>query len=156
MRQAIKIREEVIPSTVAPSRDVAFINAVVNHPEVRPFIGSPDLGELDLSPAVSRSENLFMIGIHGGFALGWSAPGVREVHTFILPSGRGAWARRARAEMVSYCRKAGDTMLWTKIPPGQPHVVQFAREAGMRPTGQEVETFGVMHEVYKMELQRCQ
>lgn len=145
-------REEVITSAVAPSRDAQFINAVVNDPSVRPFVGPADLGELDLSEAIARPEHLCLMGVYGGFLLAWSAPGVREVHTFILPSGRGAWARQARAEMVAYCAARGDTMLWTKIPPDLPHVARFATEAGMRFTGMSVETFGVPYMIYKMDL----
>ncbi len=141
---------------VAPSRDVAFINAVVNDPSVRPFVGPEYLGELDLSEAVARPENLCMFGRWGGFLLAWSAPGVREVHTMILPEGRGAWARQARAEMIAYCATQGDTMLWTKIPADQPHVRRFAIEGGMRATGMTVATFGLPYAIYSMELARCQ
>ena len=143
---------EVIGSTVAPSRDVQFINAVVNDPSVRPFVGPAELGELDLSEAVAQPENLFFMGEHGGFSAAWSAPGVREIHTFILESGRGAWARAARAQVIDSCRKRGDVMLWTKISPDTPHVAKFAVEGGMRPTGQVVETFGQPWLIYKMEL----
>lgn len=149
-------REEVISKAVGPSRDVAFINAVINDPTVRPFVGPMELGELDLSDAVSRPEHLCLMGVHGGFLLAWSAPGVREVHTFILPAGRGAWAKQARAEMIAHCKASGDTMLWTKIPLDQPHVKRFAVDGGMRATGQMIETFGVPYAVYKMELAECQ
>lgn len=143
-------------TVVAPSRDVAFINAVVNDPSVRPHVGPEYLGELDLSEAVARPENLCLFGRWGGFLLAWSAPGVREVHTMILPDGRGAWARRARVEMIAYCTAQGDTMLWTKIPADQPHVRRFALEGGMRPVGMTVATFGLPYEIYSMELAQCQ
>lgn len=152
---AVMARGEVIEQAVASSRDVAFINAVVNDPSVRPFVGPMELGKLDLSEAIARPENLCMMGLHGGFILAWSAPGVREVHTFILPDGRGDWAKQARAEVIAYCADQGDTMLWTKIPPDQPHVARFAVEGGMKPTGQTVETFGVAYMVYKMDLNQC-
>lgn len=147
---------EVIQSTVAPCRDAALVNVVVNHPSVRPFVGPMELGELDLSEAVARPENLCMMGGHGGFILAWSAPGVREVHTFILESGRGAWARAARAEVIRHCRAEGVTMLWTKISPATPNVAKFAIEGGMEPTGMSVETFGEPWLIYKMELTPCQ
>jgi hypothetical protein len=153
MRQlAVINREEVVPSTVAPCRDVAFINAVVNDPSVRPFIGPAELGEIDLSEAIARPENLCLMGQHGGFVLAWSAPGVHEVHTFITEAGRGTWARKARYETIQYCRKRGVHMLWTKISLDTPHVAKFAAEAGMRPTGQVVETFDEPWLIYKMEL----
>ena len=134
------------------THDVELVNALVNHPEVRPHIGVPDAGDLDLTGVVDRREHWFLVGEHGGFALMWSAPKVHEVHTFILKSGRGAWANAARAEMIDYARKHGAKMLWTKIPPQTPHVERFARQGGMQHTGEVIETYGVPHRVMMMEL----
>lgn len=110
------------------SHDVARINEVVNHPTVRPAVGMPELGYLDMTPVVERPEHWFLIGDHGGFALTWSAPGVYEWHSFILPEGRGKWAADARSEAIEYARQHGARMLWSKIPPDAPHVDRFARQ----------------------------
>ncbi len=141
---------------VSPCRDAAFVNSVVNDPSVRPYVGDQSLGYLDLSTVIDRPENWCLMGVYGGFLLVWSAPGVREVHTFVTPEGRGQWARAARSEMVEYCRTAGVRMLWTKISPEQPHVARFAREGGMRPTGQILEQMGEPYMIYSMELSKCQ
>ena len=84
--------------------------------------------------------------------LGWSAPDVREVHTFILPEGRGKWASEARAEMVRYARENGVKMLWTKIDPDDRHVDRYARQGGMQLTNEVIETFGKPYRIYRMEL----
>lgn len=130
--------------------DAAFVNAVVNDPSVRPSIGGE--GYVDLTNAVARPEHWFLMGPHGGFALTWSAPGVREVHTFILPEGRGKLARQAAAETIEYARSRGTRMLWTKIPPALPHVAGFASAMGMASTGEIIETFGEPYAVMSMEL----
>lgn len=134
--------------------DASRVNAIVNHDDVRPYIGPG--GEIDLSEAVARPENWFLMGEYGGFALIWSAPGVHEVHTFILEGGRGRWARQAAKEGIDFARDRGDQMLWTKIPEGQPRVAIFAAAMGMSDTGEAIETFGRPYHVYKMELEPCQ
>ena len=134
------------------SHDAARINAVVNHPEVRPHVGAPELGDLDVTDLVERPEHWFLMGDHGGFMLSWSAPGVREVHTFVLPEGRGKWAEDARAAMLDYARKNGTEMLWTKIAEDDRHVIRYARQGGMQFTGDVLETFGKPYRIYRMEL----
>lgn len=131
--------------------DAGRINEVVNHPSVRPFVGAIELGEVDLAPLI-RPENWFLMGEHGGFALIWTAPNIHEWHTFILPEGRGIWAFKAAKQGISFARKNGDKMLWTKIEPSMSNVSAFARRSGMMPTGQVIETFGKPYEVYSMEL----
>lgn len=130
-------------------RDATTINAVVNHPAVRPFVGAPDAGDLDLS-ALIRPENIFPFGEHGGFALIWTAPHAREVHTFILPEGRGRWARDAAREGIGIAAERGTALLWTKVPPDQPNVKIYAVGMGMRPTGEEIDTLGKPYAVYAM------
>jgi len=137
---------------LARSHDIARINEVVNDPDVRPFVGPVELGVVDLAPVVKRPEHWFLMGEHGGFGLIWSAPNVHEVHTFILPSGRGKWAVRAAEAMIDFARENGDTTLWTKIPPAFKNVGAYARMMGMKATGMVLETFDEPYEVYKMEL----
>ena len=134
------------------SFDTDFINRVINDPAVRPFIGLPDIGYVDAKPAVGQDENWFLMDEHGGFWLAWSAPKVREVHTFILPDGRGAWGANRRKQMLEYAKKNGVRTLWTKIPPGIKHVERFARQGGMKPTGDVLKTFGIDYRIFCMEL----
>lgn len=134
------------------SCDAEHINAVVNHPDVRPFVGGDSDEELDLTPLVERPEHWFLMDEHGGFLLAWSAPGIREVHTFVMPEGRGQWAADRRAEMLDYARANGTKMLWTKIPPTWPHVERFARQGGMKPTDDVIDTLGTPYRVFAMEL----
>lgn len=133
--------------------DPGRVNAIVNHDEVRPFVGPG--GYLDLSEAIARPENWFLIGEHGGFGLIWSAPGSHEVHTFILKSGRGRWARDAARHTIEYAGANGDAMLWTKIPDDQPNVAMFATCMGMKDAGFAIETFEKPYRIYKMEVGPC-
>jgi len=132
--------------------DADRINAVVNDPAVRPHVGAPDAGDLDVSELIARPEHWFLMGDHGGFMLGWSAPETREVHTFILPEGRGKWADAARTAMIDYARSNGTQRLWTKIAENDRHVIRYARHGGMQFTGDVLETFGKPYRIYRMEL----
>ena len=135
------------------TKDADAVNAVVNHPAVRPFIGAPEAGDLDLSAMIEQPENLFPFGEHGGFAFIWTAPHAREVHTFILPEGRGKWARDAAREAIGIAGQCGTVMLWTRIPPHAPHVRAYAACMGMRATGETVATFGTPWPIYSMGVQ---
>jgi hypothetical protein len=132
------------------SFDVAAINVVVNAPEVRPFVGG-GTDALDLTDAVARPENMFLMGEHGGFAMTWSAPRVYEVHTFILLQGRGEWARQAAKDAIHIMQEYA-TKLWTKILADQHNVVRFAQGMGMNATDMQVATLGLSYDVYEMEL----
>lgn len=137
---------------LARSHDVERINAVVNDPQVRPHVGAPDYGDLDVSAAVANSDHWFLMGEHGGFMLEYVDPDAREVHTFILPSGRGKWANDARQAMLGYAKTNGAKVLWTKISPSDKHVIRYALQGGMQFTGDVVELFGKPYRIYRMEL----
>lgn len=131
--------------------DARRINELVNHPAVRPFIGGDIAQPLDLSDAVADPANIFGVGEHGGFAFTWSAPRVYEVHTFILPEGRGRWAAdfalTARAWMV----ENGARLLWTRVHPEAGNVRAFTLKAGFQPAGTHTVDLGagpVTYELY--------
>lgn len=135
--------------------DVDWINEVGNHPDVRPYIGHAELGELDFTDAVANGNNWFLMGEHGGYALVWSAPDVYEVHVFILPKGRGKWAAQARRFTIDYAIDKGVQMLWARISPSARGVAYYARQGGMQPTGEMIYTLGSAYDLYKMELPKC-
>lgn len=132
--------------------DAEVVNLAANHPDVRPFLGPASLGELDFEDAVAEPLNWFLMGQYGGFALAWSAPGVYEVHVFMLPEGRGKWAAQARQATIEFAKQNGATMLWARISPAAKFVSYFARRGGMQPTGEMIYALGAAYDVYKMEL----
>ncbi len=132
------------------SRDVVRINGIVNHPDVRPLIGEVEFGDVDMSPFVEVDQHWFLMGEHGGFAALWRAPAVYEIHTFILKTGRGRWARNAAFEALTYASIHGAQMLFTLVPYERPEVELFTTMMGFKPTGQDVPLMGVPHMVYKL------
>ena len=134
------------------SYDIEFINRVINDPSVRPYVGGGVDGDLDAEVLVNDPDNWFLMGEHGGFLLNPTAPNVREVHTFVLPEGRGEWAKDARKVGVEYARRHGTEELWTKIEPDSEHVIRYALQGGMQKTDEMVETFGTQYRIYRMRL----
>lgn len=115
--------------------DAERINYLVNHPEIRPFVGGDISQSIDLSPAIADPANIFLGGNHGAFCASWTGPGVYEIHTLILPDGRGKWAyefaKAARAHIV----ELGARHLWTRVHPDAANVRFFTLRAGFRPAG---------------------
>jgi hypothetical protein len=71
------------------STDAAHLSRVMSHPEVaRWMMGLPP--PYDASPLVSNPDNVYLANEHGGFLfLKQEANAVYEVHTQLLPEGRG-------------------------------------------------------------------
>jgi RimJ/RimL family protein N-acetyltransferase len=75
--------------------DTAFVNAVVNDPEVESWVRGPFRGQLDLSPIISDHRNFVLVGEHGFAVFAYRVPGVYEWHAAVRSEGRGSWALAA-------------------------------------------------------------
>ena len=137
------------------SRDIPAINAAVNHPAVRPFVGAPDAGPLDFSESVNLPNNWFLMGEHGGFALELREPTICEVHVFITPGGRGRWASNATKEVVFFAEEQGVKTLVAYVEHGRRDLSLYARRAGMRQNGESILIFNNHYDVYTMEIATC-
>lgn len=115
--------------------DAVRINYLVNHPSVRPHIGGDVTQPLDLAGAVADRQNVFLNGEHGGFACCWSAPETYEVHTFVLPEGRGRWAYELARAGRDWMATFGALHLWTRVHPDAANVRRFTLRAGFMPAG---------------------
>lgn len=118
------------------SRDVERANYLINHPAIRPFVGGDGETELDLRDNIANDANFLLVGDFGGFLCTWSAPRIWEVHTFIIPAGRGRWARDAAIEGQAMMRAEGAEMLWTRVDPDMANVRNFTLSVGFKPDGQ--------------------
>ena len=128
-----------MPEVLERSFATLAINSLVNHPEIRPFVGGDGKLQLDMTDSIDNDRNVFLMGEHGGFIGVWSGPGVYEVHTLIRPEGRGRWAINAGREAIrTMQREHGATHLWTRVSPELHNVRNFTLLAGFKPCGQEV------------------
>lgn len=142
---------EVMAEVLERSYATQTINALANHPELRPFVGGDPKLPLDMTAAIDNDLNVFLMGEHGGFILIWSAPGVYEVHTLIRPEGRGKWALDAAREGIATMKRDyGAKHIWTRVDPEQRNVRAFTMTVGMKPCGQEVFDLGTGPRVYNL------
>jgi hypothetical protein len=133
------------------SFDAERVNELVNHPSIRLAIGGDGESYLDLTDAVADESNYFILGKHGGFSLCWTGPHIFEVHTFILPEGRGAWAREAAQMTMRMMSDFGAVMLWTRVHPEAVNVRKFTLDAGFTPAGQHT-AMDVAYDIYERRL----
>jgi len=99
--------------------DAQQINAILNHPAVRPDVAGQDDGVLDVADVLARPGHVCLVGQHGGFLIVRYDAGIYEVHTAILPVGRGEWARDAAAECTRFMFTRTDCVdLITRVPQG--------------------------------------
>lgn len=117
------------------SFDAARVNDLVNHPSIRPFVGGDGKSVIDLTAAVADRQNIFLLAKHGGFAFTWSAPRTYEVHTFILPEGRGPAALEAAWTARGWMEEHFADHLWTRVHPDMANVRAFTLKAGFKPAG---------------------
>lgn len=130
-------------SIVSRSFDAARFNEIHNHPDVRPWIANDVDGEVNLTPLIEDRRNILLLGEHGGCLFLYLQPGVYEVHTAVLPEGRGPWMRALSEAVAWYIFTATNAYeVVTRVPAGhlaakaaadaQGFRYQFTRQGGTR------------------------
>jgi RimJ/RimL family protein N-acetyltransferase len=111
--------------------DPAFLNSVINHPEVRPWVGGE--GEVDVTAQLINPSNVALVNEFGGFILIQHTPGSYEVHSQFLPEGRGRSAREAMREGFDYMfTRTNCEQVITQVPDNNRAAAGLARLAGFR------------------------
>lgn len=114
--------------------NAARINEIINHPSVRATVADVEDGVLDVSNIVNNELNYVLIGEHGGIIIHCLIPGVYEVHTQILPEGRGPWTLDFLAAVQHYMFTKTDCFEGvTRIPHGHVAAKAAALAVGMTP-----------------------
>lgn len=107
------------------------INAVINHPAVRPWVGLPGQSYLDVGPVVANLGNVLLMGEGGGFLLVQLEPGIYEVHTQFVPEARGENVEKSVADAFHYMFTRTDCMeVVTKVPEGNVAANVLAKRSG--------------------------
>ncbi len=99
--------------------DAHRINAILNHPEVRPWVADVAEGVLDITPQLMMTSNVCLMSEHGGCFFFRLMQGIYEVHTQVLPAGRGAWAKNFTREAAHWMFTHTEAFeLLTRVPHG--------------------------------------
>lgn len=111
--------------------DAAHINAILNHPEVYPYVKGDIEGPLDLS-AIMESEDVFVLmGEHGGQMYQRLQAGVFEAHSQFTPQGRGDWALEATRQSLHWLFTRTEAVeILTRCPQGNLAAKALARAIG--------------------------
>lgn len=102
--------------------DVAAVNAIINHPRVKPWVSMPGQEVLDASALLQAPHVALLLDDGSGcFLCVQHEPGRYEVHTNLLPAARGAKALdAARAAMDWMFTRTDCVELITKVPVDNP------------------------------------
>lgn len=82
---------------VVRSYDAAAFNAVINHPDVFPWVAGPLDVTLDVTDWLKDETHILLTNEHGGFLFHPLGDGVYEVHTQFVPEGRKQAYRAAQS-----------------------------------------------------------
>ena len=101
------------------TRNAEWLNAVANDPEVRPWVGFPELGPVDFSPVLEQPETVALVNDHGGFLCVPYVPGYYGVHVLFRPAGRVGVLETAR-EGAAWMFAHGAQALFAHLLPKSP------------------------------------
>lgn len=139
-RETAKVKPETAPPPPQQPPKVELerefsakrINEVLNHPEVRPSIADGN-GPVDITEQVRDPKNVLLMGKFGGCFCYQLAPGIYEVHTQVLPEGRGPWALAfVKAGSHFMFTKTDAVEIVTRVPHGHGTARTLSVAAGMQ------------------------
>lgn len=122
--------------------DADWINALANHPDIRPTCGGDGQSPLDFSAFVANRQNHAVTWDKGAFLFHWSAPHTYEVHIMVLPEGRGRAAYRMAAAGIAYMVAHGADRLWARVGPGADGLRHYTARAGFERCGMDTLDIG--------------
>lgn len=121
-------------SGVRRTLEATFVNSVVNHADVIPWVGC-GRESLDLSSIVADPRNVTLVSDHAALIFHRMGDGRFEVHSQCLQEGRGPHFAKAAADAVRYVFAATDCVeIITRVPDGNLGAHAAAKRAGFVPT----------------------
>ena len=102
---------------IVRATDASLHNFIANHPEVKPTLGYNE-SYTDFTPLLDHPEGYVMLsdGLGCAAIFEWSAPGVWQAHSMVLPESRGRGAVRVAQEMFDLMFSEGARMIWGMTP----------------------------------------
>lgn len=107
------------------------LNVVANDPSVYPWVRGLLEGTLDLTPLAANPENVLLEGEFGSMMFLPVAPAIWELHTQVLPAGRGPWTLGLGRAALLYMFTATDAVeILTRVPEGNVAAAVAAKRGG--------------------------
>lgn len=125
----------ITASLLRRTMDASRLNEIANHNEVRPHMGGDGDGPVDFTAFALNHANICFVGEHACFLCHKLDAGLYEVHSMVLPEGRGAYALECVREGLRYMFCATDCIeIVTRCPDGNGAALGLARAAGFQET----------------------
>lgn len=100
-------------------RSAVFVNEVINHPSVHPWVCGPIDGPLDVTESIGDGSYTALFGEHGGFLFWRMGCGIYDAHSAVLPEGRGKWALDAAKDALAWMfEREGALEIMMSVPKG--------------------------------------
>ncbi len=137
--------------------DASRLNAIVNHPDIYPWVRGPETGPLDLSPAIASDDVVALLGEFGGVVFHRLQQGHWEGHTSVLQAGRGEWAIACVRECIKWMFCKTDAMeISTRCP--YPPTKAMAKGLGFtyeftNPNGWVMDGKPIPADIYSLRIQ---
>lgn len=145
---------DAAPLALYRTFDAERVNALVNHPSIRPTCGGDGKSFLDLAAFLANRKNHAVVWDKGGFLFSWSAPATYEVHIMVLPEGRGRAAYRKARHGITYMLEQGMERLWARISQDAHGLRHYTASAGFTRCGTDTLDIGhgpVTYDLYQWE-----
>ena len=134
--------------------DADTLNAIANHPEVRPGCG-PGTEPLDFTHFLSDRRNVALISDGGAAMFVWSGPDIYEVHTMFLPEARKGAVQVGRTMLNAMVDHHAARIIWCRVPEGNRACRLFTRLCGFASQGFTTDLHLGPVELFKLENAPC-
>jgi hypothetical protein len=99
--------------------DAKVLNEIINRPDMRDDVATGQEGYLDCTAQLANKNNVALMGQYGGCVFIKLTPGIYEVHTQVVPEGRGPWALRMTEAAARWMFTRTDCWeIATRVPEG--------------------------------------
>ena len=113
--------------------DAKRINAILNHPVVRPDVYEVPDGPLDIGNIAADLRHVILCGEFGGCVLMKILPGIYECHTQAVPQGRGKWIMDVLGLVLDWMFTKTDAFeIVTRVPQHHHGARRLCESAGGR------------------------
>lgn len=124
------MKDRSSPLAVVREFSAERLNAVVNDPSVRPWVGAPGNGYIDTMPLLTNPNSVLLMAPDGTGGLLFTAMelGQYEVHTQFVAGARGAHALRCVMDALHYMFTRTDCVeVLTRVPEGNKGALGLVR-----------------------------
>lgn len=119
-----------------PEVDAIRINQLINHETIKPWVCGNMIGLLDASILVNNKDNIFFANEHGGCGFIKVNENTYDLHSFVLPSGRGRWTRDNFIKVKDWIfSNTNANIITTMVPVNNRMALGAARVCGFKKYG---------------------